>query len=252
MDLKQLLNKDISTIFKKKSNIPTDGITEDETKGYLSDTPVYAANTCGNPDSLNHIDVLTIADCHGTLMQHEIGEAYVKAKVPDLFEPPWVVFLLGDNSYEDIETVLSYIPERIPIFGVLGNHDTKTLYDDFNRITSLDKMVIDWNGFDFGGLSGSVKYKDDDYYALISNEDSIKAMNELSPCDVLVTHDRPRFIEKQNEDIIHSGLTGIGNFIKQRKTKIVLHGHLHDRSIVRYNNIFIKCCYRAERFLIHV
>ena len=249
MGLKEFLNTDISDLFKKKSDIPT-GSTD---KGYLSDMPVCKADVCGNIDGLNHIDVLTVADCHGSLMQREIGDAYLHSEAEDPFEHPWVVFLLGDNTYSDIETVLSYIPTRIPVFGILGNHDSKKLYDDFDRIHCLDGTTEDWNGFDLGGLSGSIRYKEGyDDYALISDEESIEKMDKLPSCDILITHDKPCFTDKVNVDFAHSGLLGIGKYIKDFKTKIVLHGHLHDRSIVKYKETYIKCCYRVERFLIHI
>lgn len=186
--------------------------------------------------------VMTIADSHGKLMQKDIIAALNENAMPDY------VFLLGDNAVDDIEAVLEVFKDKgVPILGVAGNHDKKTILEQFGRIEDIHGRQISTNGIAVGGLSGSIKYKDDDYYALLTNEESEAVMREMPPCDILLTHDKPCFNEPK-EVTAHSGLTGIGTYINEKSPRFVLHGHLHERYIKKYKNTIIRCCYGVEVF----
>ena len=198
----------------------------------------------------NIINAVTVADCHGSLTQRELKEK--------ISEAPDIVFLLGDNSEDDIEAVLeffnsAYPNKEISYIGITGNHDGKSLlHDSFSyRVTDLHRNLMMYNDVRIAGFGGSIRYKPDDYYTMFSNEESEQMMSALPCCDLLITHDKPCF-EKPETVTSHSGLTGIGTYIREHSPKIVLHGHLHDRYAERYKSTLIRCCYRVEEFTIRL
>lgn len=199
------------------------------------------------------INVMTVADSHGNLMQRELQKEYKKALSVGKLN---AVFLLGDNFINDIETILEVIPEEVPIYGVVGNHDAKDLLVPYKRIVNVSGMCIApiadnhaLSEYDYAiaGLSGSIRYKDDDYYAMLTNEESDVIMAKLPYAEILLTHDKPCF-QAPEKLTSHSGLTGIGSYILEKKPKIVLHGHLHERYIKQYGDTMIRCCYGVETF----
>ena len=196
------------------------------------------------------INVLTIADCHGSL-----SEAELSAKVAVC---PDIVFLLGDNDYGDLEYIVSFFKEvfpnnGIPLLSLSGNHnDPNLLKDEFAAdIIDLHRNIYIFNNIRIGGFSGSIRYKPDPRFTMFTNEESEQMLSELADCDILLTHDKPCF-KKPKEINSHAGLTGIGTYIKERKPPVVLHGHLHDRYIENYKETQIRCCYRVESFQIEI
>lgn len=191
------------------------------------------------------LKVMTIADMHGHLSQTELFDVFCANPKPDM------VILLGDNFPHDLNGILSVIPEPIQVYGIEGNHDKKGLLQEYPRIIPLDKTVIQGSNYTMAGLSGSIKYKPDDYYNLITTEESRKALGKLPVVDILITHDKPCF--KLPDEFLdfpdaHTGLFGIGEYIETKHPKIVLHGHLHTLSIKKYEDTVIRCCYGIEIF----
>ena len=206
-------------------------------------------NDCVRPDFRICLDVMTIADCHGKLMQKEIQEVLGANPTPN------VVFFLGDNFPSDIEAALEVIPKSVKwIFGVTGNHDAKDALERYSdRILDVNKGSYSTGGmvssddYSVCGLSGSIRYKDDDYYSMLSNEESESIMANKPWCDILITHDKPCFSVPETLTS-HSGLTGIGKYILQKKPQLVLHGHIHERYIKRLGETIIRSCYGVEMF----
>lgn len=150
---------------------------------------------CICPGHRHELTVMTIADCHGMLMRKEPEKALEENPCPD------VVFFLGDNFACDIEAVLELLPESITqIYGITGNHDfTDALMPYRDRITDLgedallsQKLMLP-EGVSISGLSGSIRYKQDSCYSMLTNEESEQIMAEKPQCDILITHDKPCF-----------------------------------------------------------
>lgn len=204
---------------------------------------------CVRPDFRIHLKVMTIADSHGKLMQKDVKEVLDNNAYPD------VVFFLGDNFPSDIEAALEVIPKSVKwIFGVTGNHDAKDALAPYSkRILDVSEAsyatgnMVSSDDYCVGGLSGSIRYKDDDYYSMLTNEESERIMDSKPWCDILITHDKPCFNVPKVLDS-HSGLTGIGDYILKKKPQLVLHGHLHERYIKQLGNTIIRCCYGVELF----
>ena len=196
------------------------------------------------------INVLTIADCHGSLREYEL--------VSKTLVRPDIVFLLGDNDYGDLEYAVRFFKEAfpdnsIPLLSLSGNHnDPNLLKDEFAAdIIDLHRNIYIFNNIRIGGFSGSIRYKPDARFTMFTNEESEQMLSELADCDILLTHDKPCF-KKPKEINSHAGLTGIGTYIKNHKPSIVLHGHLHNRYVENYKETQIRCCYRVESFQIEM
>lgn len=199
---------------------------------------------CIKPNGKTHLKVMTIADSHGHLEQGTV-KSVLSGALPD------AVFFLGDNFPCDIETALEELPLSVTqIYGLTGNHDAKdSLVPYSERITEIDKATgtVLSNGCRLEGLSGSIRYKEDDYYSMLTNEESERIMAEKPQCDILITHDKPCFYVPKTVDA-HSGLLGIGKYILEKKPQIVLHGHLHKPYIKQLGDTIIRCCYGVEMF----
>lgn len=239
--LRQRIFGDISDEFDSRESYAVPNIEDEMTELTGNES---CAMTGFAPRRVN-LNVITVADSHGNLRRDDIMNPLHTGNLPD------AVFLLGDNFVSDLETVLDIVPESIPIYGVVGNHDQKDLLADFPRIKNVNgictapKSIAD--DYTIAGLSGSIRYKSDDYYAMLTNEESEQAMSRIPYADILLAHDKPCFSTPERLTS-HSGLTGIGKYILERKPKIVLHGHLHERYAKRLGGTVIRCCYGVEKF----
>lgn len=187
------------------------------------------------------MNVLIVADTHGRLMQRTIAEV-LNGRVPD------VVFILGDLSYNDIEALKDYHGlAGIPMYGVVGNHDERNALKD-HGITDIHMSIVKVGSYTVGGFGGSIRYKPTDYYMMHSNKESEELLEMLTPCDILITHDKPRFepIDDAEFPNSHSGLTGIAKYIERCKPSYVFHGHLHDPYFEVFEHTAIRCFYGVE------
>lgn len=155
--------------------------------------------------------ILIVTDTHGNLMQRELKEV-LGGNVPD------VVFILGDLSADDIDVLCDYqVLKEVPMYGVVGNHDSLSLLID-NGITDIHLKTVTVGGYTVGGFGGSLRYKSGDYYLMHTNEESEELLNTLPPCDILLTHDKPHFVkayqEETEEDKKLSAFTKVADQIK--------------------------------------
>lgn len=218
---------------------------------------------------------LVIADTHGKLMQRELKEV--------ITQKPDIMFLLGDISSDDLDAIQSFhLLKDVTVFGVVGNHEDPDILSQ-HSITDIHRITYCYNGITIGGYGGSIKYKDTDFYMLHTNDESEQELAKLEVCDILICHDKPCFqrqpaprkdkIKKessltfweklfgrkqedeefedaeQEKPIVvhaHSGLTGLGQYIERAKPRLVLHGHIHDRTKTMHGSTEIRCCYGIE------
>ena len=186
----------------------------------------------GKANKLNKsISILFISDTHNALygrvreFENVIKEHYD------------VCILLGDHSNSDIEIILKYVPLE-KIYGVLGNHDTFTLYENYN-IPNIHAKAIEVGGVMIGGFEGSFKYSSKEK-PMHTHEESIEILSELEPVDILVTHDKAFLID--NNDPPHDGLKGITNYLFENKVPYHVHGHLHENSEIKLLNKTMSYC----------
>lgn len=202
------------------------------------------------PKGQRKLKVVTVADTHGCIDGEELRK---------IFPDTDVIILLGDiftNEMDVILNVRNEINPYLPILGILGNHNPKDFFNSYPDIKDMDGkfeyITVNSEQYSVCGLSGSIKYKNSDYYCLKTHQESIDILDSLPSCDILLTHDKPMFDKPRNTDYpdAHDGLYGIGQYILNKKPKVVLHGHIHDKYIkeLEETKTVIRCCYKIERF----
>lgn len=188
------------------------------------------------------MNILTVADGHGGLDRNEIERAAMSKPVPD------VILFLGDNDYWDLEIITTIYP-RVPKYGVLGNHDMciegkETVLDEAN-IPNIHLKIVECNGIKIGGFEGSIKYKSGGGYPLYTNQQSIECLDDFPYCDVFITHS-PSLYFLPDEISAHTGLLGVGQYVRDKRPQLHLYGHLHTREDTMYMATAEKCCYGVE------
>lgn len=202
--------------------------------------------------------VMTVADGHGRLSCEEVKTAMkeYEAKTGKSGDFDFI-FFLGDNTPDDIEVALhtwkkTCYSSKTKFFGIVGNHDSKNLLreTDVEDLHGKVQFVYNEDGaVTIGGFGGCAKYKDESDRLLLTETEQLQIAESLKQCDILLAHDKPNFetpSDEQND--AHRGMTGLGFYIEHKFPKIVLHGHLHERSITKHWGTAVKCCYRVECF----
>lgn len=250
-------------LFKKKKP-QTDLLEVEEEKEEKEQFTFTDLSSCECRDASDTLDVLVITDTHGKLMRKQAEEGIGMA-THDTF--PDIIFFLGDVMDDDfgmLEELFSYQTKAgTPVFGISGNHDNKELISQHKFVTPLDGRVqtvtIRGRQYTIGGLSGSIRYKDEPKYVLRSHKESSDILRLMPACDILITHDKACYEKPEDYEAdmslnAHSGLYGIGEYILQKKPSLHLHGHLHDQYIKRLNNTgtVVRCCYYIERFDVRI
>ena len=167
---------------------------------------------------LKHIKMIIVTDTHNMLDEDKFRE-FVR------MHPNYdVCFLLGDHSAEDIRKVLKYI-DKDKIYGLLGNHDYETLFDEFG-IRNINGDMININGVNILGIQGSYRYKPARFPSF-SQRESIEFLNSKDKADILVCHDN-KFTTENRGNPAHQGLFGITYYLYKNKVPYYIHGHIHE------------------------
>lgn len=145
-------------------------------------------------------------------------------------------FTLGDISVSELLRIKELIPD-IPIFGILGNHDSLDVLDKAG-IPDIHGKIVDVNGIRFAGFSGSVKYKNGPY-AMFSQRESLNIAKSLPEADVLLSHDKAyqgknKIFWSEYSKYPHEGLVGISLYLRKKSPLLHIHGHIHENE--RYLN----------------
>ncbi len=230
----------------KKDHVMEEPVMENISLTEVSEIPVTKG-----------LDILVLADTHGVII-NDLLRNKIKTE-PDL------IIILGDLYYQNLESFFAvydamYPTSSVKILGVLGNHDDKDLFSFFPRIINMDgkeeDFIIKGTKISIAGLAGSIRYKYSDHYVLRTHKESEEILDPLPKADLLITHDKPCFEKPEGSEYdylctdAHAGLYGIGKYIMEKKPQLVLHGHTHKPSKNRYEDSYIRCCYRIERFKI--
>ena len=101
--------------------------------------------------------------------------------------------------------------------------------------------VQEFNGFTFGGLNGSWRYKSKGPY-LHDQIEVCKYMSAFPAVDILIAHNSPRGIHDR-DDGIHEGFDGLNNYIIEHKPKYLFHGHQHVNQETECDGTRVICVY---------
>lgn len=173
--------------------------------------------------------ILFIADTHGEL-------DYTDLCVVPFDTTPDCIIYLGDIQLRDYITVnASPKLKRVPQGAVLGNHDGKNTLQILHRrglqVVDLNERMFRLQDVSFVGLSGALRYKDDEHFCFLSHQESVEKMMRLPPADIVISHDYPFFgplVPGKDYQDPHEGLFGLGQYVEKHHPQYLFHGHLHE------------------------
>lgn len=180
------------------------------------------------------INILFITDTHDFINPDSIRKCIEEQK-------PICVLCLGDVGISDFQIIHNMSElKNIPIGAILGNQDTLSTFDILKSIgiyvADLNAKTFKVENISFFGLSGALRYKDNDSFAFLSHKESVDIMSATPPIDILISHDKPYFGSFSNSPFVqdpHEGLAGLGQYIIEKHPQLHIHGHLH----MRYDQI---------------
>ena len=161
-----------------------------------------------------HIKVLAIAD----RAPREKIKLILEKNTVDL------ICTLGDLdqfSLAELATVTN-----IPKLGVYGNHCSGAYFEPLG-ITNMHLKIFKFGGLVFGGFEGSVRYKDDPYAKMYTQEEATELLKDFPRVDVLLAHCPPYGINDEPKELAHQGYKALRKYLGQRKPKYLLHGHTY-------------------------
>lgn len=166
---------------------------------------------------------LVITDTHGHARCGGIDEFLKRVDQID------VLFTLGDVEHMDFDAINAHPRLKgVPKYGVIGNHDYFSVLKDAG-VYDIHNQVVDICGVRFVGMYGSIRYKNVDA-PMFTDEESVEVAAQLPECDIFLTHDKAKVEKDDARSMVsaHSGMLGIGKYIKEKKPAYHLHGHLHE------------------------
>lgn len=137
--------------------------------------------------------------------------------------PVDLICTLGDlDQYmlQELEDITN-----IPKLGVYGNHDSGMYFEPLG-IENMHLKTYEFGGLTFGGFEGSVRYKNDPYAKMYTQEEAVALLRDFPRVDVMLTHCPPYGINDEPE-VAHQGLRALREYIEKKKPKYLLHGHTY-------------------------
>lgn len=185
--------------------------------------------------------ILLCADMHGMT---NIVSNYASA-FADHYD---ATFILGDTEWFALREILA-AAKTDRVYGILGNHDKWTLYDNY-PVENIHGKCVSVNGVNFAGFQGSERYSGADR-PMYTQEESRAVAKTIPAADVLLAHTSPY---TGSHDPAHTGLIGIDDYIKAHHPKYVFHGHHHDdtESVSADGRTKIVGLYRVRPVIIRV
>jgi len=135
-----------------------------------------------------------------------------------------LICTLGDLDYFSLKE-LQYI-NHIPKIGVYGNHCSGTYFESLG-IINMHLRTFEYKGLIFGGFEGSVRYKENPYAKMYTQEEAYELLKDFPYVDVMLAHSPPYGINDEPEDIAHQGFKALRDYIENKKPKYFLHGHTY-------------------------
>lgn len=144
---------------------------------------------------------------------------------PDSFNMPELapadadlVLTLGDIDPDTLDYIHCR-SGRVPVFGVLGNHDPESVAG----FKCLHLSCVTVKGVNIGGFNGARKYKDHPNHF---TDDAVwKMMEKMPPVDLFVSH-APPYVTSQDENRTHQGFPAFDRYIQESKPQHWFHGHI--------------------------
>ncbi len=134
-----------------------------------------------------------------------------------------LICTLGDLDYFSLAELKDI--HSIPKIGVYGNHCSGSYFEELG-IKNMHLAIFEYKGFVFGGFEGSVRYKNDPYAPMYTQEEATIMLVDFPKVDVMLCH-CPPFGINDEEEIAHQGFKALRYYIEKYKPKHLLHGHTY-------------------------
>ncbi len=136
--------------------------------------------------------------------------------------PVELICILGDLdqfSLQELQEVTN-----IPKLGVYGNHDSGMYFEPLG-IINMHLKTFKFGGLTFGGFEGCVRYKNDPYAKMYTQEEAAELLKDFPRVDVMLAHSPPYGVNDEPEELAHQGYKALREYVEQKKPKYLLHGH---------------------------
>lgn len=221
----------ISRIFKNKKRIILSPLEVSSKETHLDYSP-------------KGIRVLFISDTHDYLTED--------IKFDILTQNYDAVICLGDHGRE-LEYISKYVPEQIPIYGILGNHDLKDTYEQYPRIQNVGNTVFTLSAGDnkitIAAFEGSFKYKDVSNAPLYTQEEYKSIISKLPGADICIGHPAP-YDGTNAACASHQGIYAITEYLDKYNVPIYIHGHLHEPGTSYLKNGTKDICVYQDKIIL--
>lgn len=165
------------------------------------------------------LKIAVFSDLQG--ISHQSWKRFIEQGLPSDVE---CVVTLGDIDRFYLKSLRENIPFSIPLIGVYGNHD---LYGTLEilGIRNIHAETIRLNNYVFGGLEGSLRYKDGDN-PMYTQHEAFLEFYGMPHCDILISHNSPMGIHDKDRTT-HEGFRALSVYIEKYQPKYAFHGHQH-------------------------
>jgi len=155
-----------------------------------------------------------------------ISDRPPKEKIKSILDknPVELICTLGDldQSYlVELENITNILK-----LGVYGNHDSG-MYLEPLGIKNMHLATFEYGGLIFGGFEGCVRYKDDSYAKMYTQEEVIELLKDFPRVDVMLVHCPPYGINDEPDELAHQGYKALREYVEQKTPKYLLHGHTY-------------------------
>lgn len=163
--------------------------------------------------------VAIFSDLQG--VSHQSWKRFIDQGLPKDVE---CVITLGDIDKYYLKSLKESTPDSTPWFGVYGNHD---FYGDLEKlgIDNIHTKTIKFKDYVFGGLEGSILYKNENR-PMYTQFEAYFELYGMNSCDILISHNSPIDIHEKDK-FAHEGFRALLDYIKKHQPKYAFHGHQH-------------------------
>jgi uncharacterized protein len=137
-----------------------------------------------------------------------------------------IICTLGDLDYFSLRELQEI--NTIPKIGVYGNHCSGNYFDDLG-IKNMHLTTFEHNGVVFGGFEGSVRYKNDRYAKMYTQEEASELLKDFPAVDVMLVHAPPYGVNDEPEETAHQGFKALCVYLEKQNPKYLLHGHTYPK-----------------------
>lgn len=168
----------------------------------------------------------------------------------ELFEQePDFIILLGDIEKEAIRLIDQHY--SCPKVGVLGNHDPFSTFEN-TSVVNVHKRIIRINEITLSGFQGSPIYKENTHYPLYEEREVFDYVETMPSVDIFLSHSQPSVKIEGTFSDPHRGFLGLHYLLQQGKTKLLLHGHIHQNIEYTTENTPVISTYKTRQIKIEV